>query len=110
MEASLELMPTASNNQAAANEPWPEVQAPPPVVCPMQAPPDGRRPPLTAAELEAAHRSWLRFRERACACVALFARVCLRSTAAPRPPPLQDEWHLDGRGIQSMGELEVASS
>ena len=28
MEASLELMPAADDNQAAANEPWPEVQAP----------------------------------------------------------------------------------
>ena len=43
----------------------------------------------------AAHRSRLRFRERACACVALF----LGFAAPPRCCPLKDEWNLDGRGF-----------
>ena len=58
-----------------------------------QAPPEGWRPPLTAAEMEAARRSRLRFRERGCACVALFAWVCPRATAPPRRRPLKDAWN-----------------
>ena len=98
INASLELMP-ASENLAATNELWPEVQVPPRNAClqRFQALPEGWRPPLTAAEMEAARRSQLRLRERASACVALFAWVCLRSTAPPRPRPLKDEWNTLGQ-------------
>ena len=75
-----------------------------------QAPPRGVAPAADGGRNGGSAPFPAQKRERGCACVALFAWVCLRSTAPPRRRPLKDEWSPGRPGDSADGWVAGCTS